>query len=67
MNTLLEKYATVILKLERDNISFDGLVDGLVQTAHNSRPDYKLKQNPTWWVISSTDEIYNSIVNSLIK
>lgn len=64
MEEKIIKYAEIILVLEKNNISWNGLVDGLVETYHKDNPEYKLKQNPVWWNIGSKEEIINSVIST---
>ena len=61
------KFAEIVSVLEQNNISWDGLVDGCIETYHNDTPEYKLKQNPNWWHIGSKEEIINSIISTFSK
>lgn len=61
------KYAEIVSVLEQNNISWNGLVDGLVETYHNDNPDYKLKQNPDWWNIGSKEEVIDSVISTFSK
>jgi hypothetical protein len=61
------KYAEIVSVLEQNNISWNGLVDGLVETFHNDNPEYKLKQNPDWWDIGSKEEVIKSVISTFSK
>jgi hypothetical protein len=61
------KYAEIVSVLEHNNISWNGLVDGLVETYHNDNPDYKLKQNPDWWNIGGKEEVIDSVISTFSK
>jgi hypothetical protein len=61
------KYSEIVSVLEQNNISWNGLVDGLVETYHNDNPDYKLRQNPTWWNVASKEEVIDSVISTFIK
>ena len=61
------KYAEIVSVLEQNNISWNGLVDGLIETHHNDNPEYKLKQNPDWWNIGSKEEVIDSVISTFSK
>ena len=63
----LLKYTEIVSVLEQNNISFNGLVDGLVETYHNDKPNYKLKQNPSWWDVASKEDVIDSVVSTFSK
>ena len=65
--TKLIKYAGIINVLEQNNIVYNGLVDGLVETYHLDNPTYKLHQNPAWWVTASKEDIIDSIISTFNK
>jgi len=65
MENQLIKYNKVINELSKVNIIYDGLIDDMIQTCHKDNPKYKLKQNPIFWKISSSEEIINSITSAL--
>ena len=59
----LLKHAEIVSVLEQNNISFNGLVE----TYHNDKPDYKLNQNPTWWDVASKEEVIDSVISTFSK
>jgi hypothetical protein len=61
------KYAEIVSVLKQNNISWNGLVDGLVETYHNDNSEYKLKQNPHWWNIGSKEEVIDSVISTFSK
>lgn len=63
----LLKYSRIVKKLEENNIKFNGLVDGLVQTYHIDNPDYKHNQNPIWWDVASEQDIVEGIIKTFSK
>lgn len=63
----LAKYTNIVDILKQNNITFNGLVGGLVQTYHNDNPTYFLNQNPIWWECATEDEIINSIIKTFKK
>lgn len=61
------KFDKIVRELEKYNIIFIGLVDGLVQTTHKHNTNRVLNQNPMWWQNATEEQIIDSVLKTFSK